>query len=310
MLALATALATLIGVTLGLLGGGGSILTLPMLLYVLDLEPKAAIASSLFVVGVTSLVGFVAHARAGRVRFGVGLPFGAAGMAGAFAGGKLAHWLPSTLLLLGFAAMMIVTAAAMLRGRGAAAPAGRPASPLKALGLGAFVGLVSGLVGAGGGFLVVPVLALFGALTMPEAVGTSLLVIALQSLAGFSGHLAHVAFDWSVLAAVTGAAVAGSFVGARLGRRAHPELLRRAFGWLVLVMGALLLTLQAPVGATRVAAALASLGGIAVAIALTVSRRRRPATPHHDPPAVRAAGRPSPPEAAGPPPGATSAQRG
>jgi hypothetical protein len=273
MLALAVALAALIGVTLGLLGGGGSILTLPMLLYVLGLEPKAAIAGSLFVVGVTSLVGAAAHAHAGRVRFRTGLPFGAAGMAGAFAGGRLAHRVPPAALLAGFAAMMLLTAVAMLRGR-AGASAARPRPSLgRALGLGAGVGVVAGLVGAGGGFLVVPALALFGGLAMADAIGTSLLVIALQSLAGVAGHLAHVDVDWPPLAAVAGAAVAGSLVGARLGRHARPEGLRRAFGWLVLVTGAFLLTAQTPPGAARTAAALASFGGIALAPALT--RRRR-----------------------------------
>ncbi|MCU0688061.1 MAG: sulfite exporter TauE/SafE family protein [Polyangiaceae bacterium] len=244
MLVLAAALAAVIGVTLGLLGGGGSILTLPMLLYVLELEPRAAIASSLFVVGVTSLVGVVAHARAGRVRFRTGLPFGVAGMAGAFAGGQLAHHVPPTALLLGFAAMMILTAAAMLRGRGGPSAAPPRASLGKALGLGASVGLVSGLVGAGGGFLVVPALALFGGLAMPEAVGTSLLVIALQSLAGVAGHVTHVALDWPLLAALAGAAVVGSLVGTRLARHASPDVLRQAFGWLVLAMGAFVLTAQ------------------------------------------------------------------
>lgn len=273
MLALGALVATLIGVTLGLLGGGGSILTLPLLLYVLDLEPKAAIAGSLFVVGVTSLVGVAAHARAERVRVRVGLPFGAAAMAGAFAGGRLAHWVPPTALLLGFAAMMMLTAAAMLARRDRAT-ARRPASLGKALGLGASVGLVSGLVGAGGGFLVVPALTLFGGLAMPEAVGTSLLVIALQSSAGLAGHLTYVTLDWPPLTLVASSAVAGSLVGARLARHARPELLRQAFGWLVLVMGSLLLIGQLPAGAARNAAALASLGGIALAFARTLARRR------------------------------------
>lgn len=279
MLALAAALAALIGVALGLLGGGGSILMLPMLLYVLGLEPRAAIAGSLFVVGVTSLVGVAAHARAGRVRFPIGFLFGTAGMVGAFAGGRLAHWVPPVALLLGFAAMMIVTGAAMLRGR-AEASAPRPRSSFgKALGLGAGVGLISGLVGAGGGFLVVPALALFGGLAMPEAVGTSLLVIALQSLAGVAGHLTHVALDWPLVATISSAAVAGSLAGVRLGRRARPEWLRHAFGWLVLAMGASVLTFQVPAGAARGIAALTSLGGIALAIALT-RRHRKPAVLH------------------------------
>jgi hypothetical protein len=279
MLALAVLLSVIIGVALGLLGGGGSILTLPMLVYVLSVEPKSAIAGSLFVVGLTSLVGVVAHARAGRVRWGVGLPFGAAGMVGAFAGGQLARWVPATLLLVGFAIMMLLTAAAMLRGRGPGGGARRAVPAAQALGLGAAVGLVSGLVGAGGGFLVVPALVLLAGLTMPEAVATSLLVIAMQSLAGFAGHAGHTPIDRPLLALVAGAAVLGSLVGVRLARFFAPETLRRGFGWLVLGMGSFLLTKQLPAGAAQTAAAVVSLGLLSAALSFAVLRAagRRPA---------------------------------
>lgn len=244
---LAGALSLLIGVTLGLLGGGGSILTLPMLVYVVSVEPKSAIASSLFVVGVTSLVATLGHARAGRVRWHVGALFGVSGMAGAFVGGKLAAFIPAVFLLLGFAVMMLSTSYGMIRGKRDPNQEGSGhVSVAKALGLGVGVGFVAGLVGAGGGFLVVPALVLIGGLAMKEAVATSLMVITMQSAAGFAGHVTHVTLDWPLLVVVTAAAVAGSLVGARLTKRFAPATLRKAFGWLVLGMGIFLLVKNLP----------------------------------------------------------------
>lgn len=252
MLVIAAVLAGIIGVLLGLLGGGGSILTLPMLVYVARVDPKEAIASSLFVVGTTSLVGMVAHARAGRVAYRVGALFGVAGMAGAYVGGRLAHYLPATLLLVLFATMMLATSIAMLRGRrGGSGDGPHDVAIGKALGLGFLVGGVSGLVGAGGGFLVVPALSILGGLPMPRAVATSLMVIAMQSLSGFAGHVATVSLHWPLLLVVTGMSIGGSLVGARLGKHANPETLRRSFGWLVLAMGVFLLGKQLPQGALR-----------------------------------------------------------
>lgn len=234
-----------VGLTLGMLGGGGSILTVPVLVYLAGVEPKAAIAMSLVVVGVTSTVALVTHARAGRVRWRTGALFGGAGMAGAYAGGRLAQYLSGTVLLAAFAVMMLVTAVAMLRSRRGGTAPPRPRLPVgKILAEGAAVGLVTGLVGAGGGFLVVPALVLLGCLPMPIAVGTSLLVIAMQSLAGLTGHLHSVAIDWRLTAAITAVAVLGSLAGSRLAGRIDPALLRRAFGWLVVVMGAGLLGRQ------------------------------------------------------------------
>ena len=242
MLVAALAFALLIGISLGLLGGGGSILTLPILTYGLGMETKAAIASSLFVVAVTSAVGAIAHARAHRIQWRTGLVFGAAGMAGAFAGGRAAAFVPGGILMLLFAAMMVATAIAMLRGRRAAAPPVRAVLPVgKVVVEGIVVGVVTGLVGAGGGFLVVPALVLLGGLPMEIAVGTSLVVIAMKSFAGLAGHLGHVDVDWRITLAVTASAVVGSLVGGRLVGRIPPESLRRGFGVFVLVMAAFVL---------------------------------------------------------------------
>jgi uncharacterized membrane protein YfcA len=242
VLALATALSVFIGIALGLLGGGGSILTVPLLVYVAGLDAKAAIASSLFVVGVTSLVGLVSHARAGRVRWRTGLFFGGAGMVGAFLGGKVGSLIPGAVLLVGFAIMMAVTAVAMIRGRKNVTAVQHGDLPVvRVLIDGIVVGFVTGIVGAGGGFLVVPALALLGGLPMPIAVGTSLLVIAMKSFAGFAGYATSVPIDWKVTLLVTAGAMVGALVGSAVAGRVHPDRLRTGFGWFVLVMAAFIL---------------------------------------------------------------------
>ncbi|GAA0997460.1 sulfite exporter TauE/SafE family protein [Nocardiopsis tropica] len=247
--------ALVVGLALGLLGGGGSILMVPLLTYVAGMDPKGAVAASLFVVGVTSLVGAATHARRGNVRWRTGLVFGAAGMAGAFVGGLVGGHVPGTLLMTAFALMMVATAAAMLLGRGKT-PAGdgerrRDGLPLRRIVLdGLAVGAVTGLVGAGGGFLVVPALALLGGLAMPAAVGTSLLVIAMKSFAGLAGYLTTVSPDWTLVAVVTVAAVSGSLLGAPLASRVPEGALRKGFGVFVLAVGVLVLAqeLPAPLG--------------------------------------------------------------
>lgn len=242
---LAMLLSLLIGLSLGLLGGGGSILTVPILVYAVGVEPKAAIATSLLVVGVTSLVAMLQHARAGNVDLRTGLVFGAAGMVGAYGGGLLARFFSGTVLLLIFAALMVATAVAMLRGRREPDERTHERLPLVRVLLDGFVvGLVTGLVGAGGGFLVVPALVLLGGLPMHRAVGTSLLVITLKSFAGLAGHVTHVDVDLSLAAVVTAAAVAGSVLGAALAPRVPARRLRRTFAWFVLGMAAYLVLQQ------------------------------------------------------------------
>jgi uncharacterized membrane protein YfcA len=246
VLVLALVLSVLIGVSLGLLGGGGSILTTPILIYALGVETKPAIATSLVVVGVTSLAAVVQHARAGNVEWKTGLVFGAAGMAGAYLGGYAAAWVPEAVLLGLFGLMMLATAFAMFRGRKEAGPqAAHAHHPVwKIVAEGVVVGVVTGLVGAGGGFLVVPALALLGGLPMKKAVGTSLLVIAMKSFAGYAGHAAHVEIDLQLAAIVSGAAVVGSFLGSGLANVVPPDLLRRGFAGFVLAMAVFVLAQQ------------------------------------------------------------------
>ncbi|HET7532814.1 MAG TPA: sulfite exporter TauE/SafE family protein [Nocardioidaceae bacterium] len=247
MLGVVLALSLLIGASLGVLGGGGSILTVPILVYVAGMDPKEAIAASLFVVGVTSAAGAISHARGGRVRWRTGLMFGAAGLVGAFLGGILGGHLPGELLLVAFALMMVATSVAMIRGRKVDESKKHSDLPVfRVLLDGLVVGLVTGLVGAGGGFLVVPALALLGGLPMAVAVGTSLLVIAMKSLGGLAGYLSSVHLDWGLVIAVTVAAVVGSVLGGRLAGRIPEAALRKGFGWFVLVMGGFVLVQQAP----------------------------------------------------------------
>lgn len=251
-LLVAALLALPIGLSLGLLGGGGSILTVPLLVYVLGVEPKAAIATSLFVVGVTSVAALVPHARAGRVRWRTGLVFGGAGMVGAYLAGHLADRIPAHILLVLFAGLMLATAVAMFwsgargeaRGevhgdaRGQEQPPGVDLAVRKAVLEGFFVGALTGLVGAGGGFVVVPALAMFGGLSMRAAAATSLVVIALKSFAGLGGYLGHQTIDWPLALVVSAVAVAGSLAGARLAGHLQERTLRRGFAALVLVVGA------------------------------------------------------------------------
>ncbi len=276
-LVLVMALAVVIGVSLGMLGGGGSILTVPILVYVAGLPAKEAIAASLFVVGVTSLAGMVAHARSGRVKWRTGLIFGLAGMVGAFLGGWAGGHLPGDWLLIAFALMMVATSLAMLRGRktDSGSAHGRADGELPLVRLlvdGSVVGLVTGLVGAGGGFLVVPALVLLGGLPMSVAVGTSLLVIAMKSFAGLAGYLTSVQLDWPLILGVTAAAIAGSLLGGRLAGKVPEVALRKAFGWFVLVMGGFVLVQQGPSWSLPVVAAGVAVLGLAAGVCLSFVR--------------------------------------
>jgi hypothetical protein len=264
MMVLGIAASLLIGVLLGLLGGGGSILTVPLLVYILGVEPRTAIAMSLLVVGLTSASAAVVHARSGRVRWHTAFIFGAGGMSGAFLGGRVAHVLPPGVLLLLFTAVMVAAAVAMLRRKEAPAVSGAPApepTPLpvpRVLAQGAAVGLLSGLVGAGGGFLIVPALVLVG-LPTQTAVGTSLVVISLQCIAGLLGHLEHARLPWGLTAAVLATAISGSFIGGRLASRIAPGTLRKGFAWFVLGTASFMLLAQTPPELrTRVAPLLAT----------------------------------------------------
>jgi uncharacterized membrane protein YfcA len=233
-----------IGLSLGLVGGGGSILALPVLVYVLGEPVKAATTESLLIVGATALLASLDHLRAGRVRLRTAFAFGAAGVLGALGGTALNRVVPSRSILLAFAALLLVAAAAMVRGRGEPRrpeihPRGRGLW-LRVLPAGLATGVLTGFFGVGGGFAIVPALTLLLAVPLTAAVGTSLLVIAITSAGALAAHLGSGRVDWTVAAAFTAAAVAGAVAGSRAGRRTRPHRLAQAFAVLVVGVAAFL----------------------------------------------------------------------
>ncbi len=235
-----------IGLSLGLVGGGGSILAVPVLVYVLGEPVRAATTESLVIVGTTALLGALDHARAGAVRVRTALVFGAAGALGALPGTALNRHVGGHVLLLAFGAVLLAAAAAMARGRpGAAAGPVERGVWRRALPAGLATGFLTGLFGVGGGFVIVPALSLLLGLPMAAAVGTSLLVIALTSAAALAAHLSSGGVDVGITAAFTAAAVAGAFAGSRLGRRTPAHRLARAFALLVAGVGGFLLVRNA-----------------------------------------------------------------
>jgi uncharacterized protein len=254
---LASPLGFLIGVSLGALGGGGSILAVPALVYAAGQDPKQATTTSLVLVTVTALIGLVPHWRAKRVRLGAGMVFGLAGIAGSLLGSSLNKAADPDILLLGFSVLMFVAAYAMWR-RIRAAPPAAPARPvgaapaalepsgvridaltvLKVAVAGTFVGLLTGFFGVGGGFVIVPALVLVLGFTMAEAVGTSLLVIAVNSIVALTTRLPGGTIEWGTVIPFTIASLLGVIVGSRLASTRDPTSLQRWFVGLLVVIAA------------------------------------------------------------------------
>lgn len=244
-----------IGLSLGLIGGGGSILTVPVLVYLFSVDPVQATAYSLFIVGLTSAVGAYPKHKEGLVNIKTALIFGAPSIATVFLTRKwIVPHIPaeiftlgsfvltkSLLLMLLFAILMVAASFSMIKDPknkplGEVKPAGSFNYPL-IVAEGAVVGLLTGLVGAGGGFLIIPALVLLTGLPMKQAVGTSLLIIAAKSLIGFTGDLSQQQIDWTLLLSISAMAVVGIFIGNGLSRRIDGNKLKKGFGWFVLVMG-------------------------------------------------------------------------
>lgn len=234
----------LIGGTLGLLGSGGSILTVPLLVYVLGVPPKDAMTMSLAVVGIAAAAGALLHGRDGNVRFGVALPFAAAGAPVAYAAGRLARRMPDALLLAAFALLMLVAAIVVLRANdGSEAPVARSRSGavLATAGLGAAVGGVTGLLGAGGGFLIVPALVAVGRLPMKRAIGTSLVVIALNCAVGLVARADASNISLSIVGVLSALAVVGVIGGHHLGQRLPARRLPQIFAGAVVLVAVYML---------------------------------------------------------------------
>ncbi len=243
----------IIGISLGLVGGGGSILTVPVLVYLFGIGPVLATAYSLFIVGVTSLVGALSKYRQGLVELKTAVIFGIPSIAAVYVTRKsLVPLIPEHLfsvsgreitkpvfIMVFFAFFMAFVSYSMIKIETKEDGDQQPQRfnyPMIVL-EGAFVGILTGFVGAGGGFLIVPALVVFSKLPMKMAVGTSLLIIAAKSLIGFTGDLAHYAIDWKMLLIVTTAAICGIFIGNALNKKIPGENLKKWFGWFVLVMG-------------------------------------------------------------------------
>jgi uncharacterized protein len=249
------------GIILGLVGGGGSILTVPIMVYLFGFSPTVATSNSLFVVGLAALIGSVLSFRKGEIDFKAGFSFAVPSVIGVnVSRGLILPKIPETiaslhgfaftkeiLIMVTFAALMIAASYSMIKKKSEKKPMSVPTFiriSLIAFG-GLVVGLIAGFVGAGGGFLIIPALVFWAGLSMRVAIGTSLLIIALQSLLGFAGDIARGATaEWSRLALIASIAVLGIIVGSAFARKVNEQQLKTGFGWLVLIMGFTILVEQ------------------------------------------------------------------
>lgn len=251
--------AVCIGLVLGLTGGGGSILTVPILVYLLAEDPVIATGYSLFIVGISSAFGAFRNIQKKMVSFSTSLIFAVPALLSVFSTRKfLVPALPDTLFEIGnftltkdiaimvfFAVLMLAASISMIRGKKnkgdtEAAKDQKPNYPLLII-LGAFTGLVTGIVGAGGGFIIVPILVLLAGLPMKRAVATSLFIIAINSLIGFLGDVSNIDIEWTFLLSFSALAVVGIFTGIYLNRFIDGKKLKKAFGWFVLIMAIIIL---------------------------------------------------------------------
>ncbi len=247
-------LAALVGISLGLIGGGGSILTVPILVYVFGINPLLATSYSLFIVGSTSLIGAINNYRKGLVSIKTALLFGLSSITTVFVTRKLIiHKIPSVIIstehfhitqalatMVLFAILMLLASLAMISEKNntvTTTDATANETPIiKLLLYGVLIGLATGFLGAGGGFLLIPALVLIFKMPMKKAIGTSLLIIALNSLIGFTGDIGHFTFNWKFLISITLIAIVGILVGGLLSKKIDGKKLKKAFGWFVLVM--------------------------------------------------------------------------
>ncbi|MFC3199355.1 sulfite exporter TauE/SafE family protein [Parapedobacter deserti] len=249
-------LSVFIGISLGLIGGGGSILTVPVFVYLFRIEPALATSYSLFIVGLTSLSGAVFQYSRGYVNVKAGLSFSVSSVVTVFAVRK--YMLPaipdvlwqvgaftvtkSAAIMVFFAALMLAASVSMILGHQDGGTPRKQSGMPTLLAFGVGIGLVTGLLGAGGGFLIIPALVLLIHIPIKEAIGTSLFIITINSLMGFIGDVGHVSIDWPFLLKILAITIFGVFIGSALGRRISADRLRSGFGWFVLIMGIYILS--------------------------------------------------------------------
>lgn len=231
----ALVLAVAIGISLGALGAGGSIITVPVLVYVAGIPAHTAISMSLVIVGATSILGACLHYRHGQLYARAVLMLGGAGTVGAFLGSSLTHLVSETVLMLAFALLMISAGATMLRTKPDTSLLPR-CSPPRCLSIGAAVGVLTGFLGVGGGFLIVPALIIFAGLAPKTAVGSSLAIIGLNSAAGLLGHLRYTDIDWRLTSAFLALALSGMWLGTKICTQISQQALRRTFAWFILAV--------------------------------------------------------------------------
>lgn len=250
----------LVGISLGLIGGGGSILTLPILVYLFDVSPTIGTGYSLFIVGISAAFGAYRYYSEGLVNIRIGLIFAAPAFLGVFI--SRSYLIPNVpevlfaatpyafgkdmMIMMLFGVLMLAAAFSMIRGRKEVETQGATNPPvLLTVGEGLLVGMITGFVGAGGGFLIIPALVVLAKLPMKQAVGTSLMIIAIKSIFGFMGDVVSgSAIDWMFLIMLTLTALVGIFIGSHLVKNISGDKLKPAFGWFVLFMGGLVITLQ------------------------------------------------------------------
>ena len=233
--------AALIGLSLGLTGAGGSIITLPVLVYLAGVAPKEAVGLSLFIVGAAALVGALQRMRGGGTHPKTALMFALSGMLGATGGARLTPLVSGRVLMIIFAALMLVVAMNMLIGKNDELSPGAECKPIRCLLAGLAVGVLTGFIGVGGGFLLVPALVKFAKLPLRQATGTSLAVIAFNSAVGFLGHFGEAPPRWPLAFVFAGIAAVGVLTGTALAKRLPVARLRQGFAVMVIATGAFVL---------------------------------------------------------------------
>ncbi len=241
MVLLETILGFIIGLTLGLLGGGGSILTVPALVYMVGQSPHVAITASLIIVGLNAMIGVWFYRKQGVLDWKVAFTFGGVGMITAYLAASVSHYFSETLLMSMFALLMLVVGVVMIVRKPPSDEQAQSRGLPVVIASGATVGLLTGFLGVGGGFLIVPALVMLVGLPIRSAIGTSLIIIAMNSLAGVLGHLGAIELDYTVIGIFVVAGIAGTFAGSQLTKLIRSAYLQRIFAVFIIGLGLFLL---------------------------------------------------------------------